>query len=72
MEVHDHVEERRGRRGQTSPGEKGSRETEKIVIAHGGVEFCETTPFDLVDETHKSSYERETDRDLRSPCRRVT
>ena len=33
-----------------APGEERSNETGKIVIAHGSVEFCEATPFDLVDE----------------------
>ena len=27
------------------------RDWEKVVIAHGSVEFCEATPFDLVDES---------------------
>ena len=44
-EVHGLVEEGRGRRGWTSPGEERSNETGKVVIAHGSVEFCEVTPF---------------------------
>ena len=35
-------------------------------FVHGSVEFCEATPFDLVDESKESLYGRETDRDLRS------
>ena len=41
----------------------------KVVIAHeSSVEFCEATPIGLVDtnESKKSLYGRETDRDLRS------
>ena len=49
-EVHGRVEERRGRRGWTSPGEERSNETGKLVIANGSVEFCEATPTGLVDE----------------------
>ena len=45
-EYHD-MEEKRGRRGSTSPVER-SNETGKVVIAHGSVEFYEATPFDLV------------------------
>ena len=30
-----------------SPGEDGSNETGKVVIAYGSVEFCEATPFGL-------------------------
>ena len=41
-------------------------ETGKVVIPHGSVEFCEATPIGLVDESKKSLYGRETDRDLRS------
>ena len=40
----------------------------KLVIAHGSVEFCEATPFNLVDEPKESLYGHETDRDLRSAC----
>ena len=58
--------------GLTSPGEGGSNETGKIVIAHRSVEFCEATPFNLVDESKESLYGRETDRDLRSACRCVS
>ena len=65
------MEERRGRRGWTSPGEEGSNETEKLVNANGSVEFCEATPIGLVDEPKISLYGRETDRDLRSACRCV-
>ena len=39
-------------------------ETGKVVIAHGSVEFCEATPSGLADESKKSLYARETDRDL--------
>ena len=42
--------------------------TRKVVIAHGSVEFCEATPFDLVDESKESLYGSEADRDLRSAC----
>ena len=44
-------------------------ETGKLGIAHGSVEFCETTAFDLVDKPKQSLYGREADRDLRSACR---
>ena len=55
-----------GRRGQASPGEERGNGTGKIVIAHGSnVEFCETTPIGLADESKESLYEHETDRDLR-------
>ena len=64
VEVYVRVEERRGRRGYTSPGEATSNETGKVVIAHGSVNFCEATPIGQVDEPR-----RETDRDLRSVCR---
>ena len=70
-EVHGRVEEIRGRRGWTWPGEERSNETGKLVIAHGSVEFCEATPFELVDEPKKFLDGRETDRDLRSACRCV-
>ena len=63
-EVHDRLEERRGRRGQTSPRAERGNETRKAVIAHRSVEFCETIPIDLADESKKSLYGRETDRDL--------
>ena len=53
-EVHGRVEERRGRRGYTSPGEERDNETGKVVIAHGSVEFCEATPIGLVDEPEES------------------
>ena len=43
-EVHGRVEARKGRRGQTSPGEERGNETGKVAIAHGSVEFCEATP----------------------------
>ena len=39
--------------------------TEKVVIAHGSVEFCEATPTGLADESKESLYGREKDRDLR-------
>ena len=35
----------------------------KVVIAHGSVEFCEATPFDLFDESKEYLYGRETDRE---------
>ena len=38
-DVHGRVEERRGRRGKTSSGEKRGNETGKVVIAHGSLEF---------------------------------
>ena len=72
MEVHGRVEEKRGRRGWTSPGEERSNEIGKLVIAHGSVEFCEATPFYLVGESKKSLYGRETDRDLHSAYRCAT
>ena len=50
---------------------KEAARLEKLVIAHGSVEFCEATPFDLVDESKKSLYGRKADRDLRSTCRCV-
>ena len=56
-EVHGRVEGRRGRRGQTSPGEERGNETGKVVIAHGrSVEFCEATPIGLADESKESLY----------------
>ena len=45
------LEGRRGRPGQTSPGEKRGNETGKVAIAHGSVEFCEATPIGLADES---------------------
>ena len=45
------MEVRRGRRGQTSPGEERGNETGKVSIAHGSVEFCEATPIGLADES---------------------
>ena len=52
MEVHGRVEGRRGRRGQTSPGEERGNETGKVAIAHGSsVEFYEATPIGLADES---------------------
>ena len=65
------MEERRGRRGLTSPGEERSNETGNLIIADGSVEFCEATPIGLVDEPKVSLYGRETDHDLRSACRCV-
>ena len=50
-EVHGRVEGRRGRRGQTSPGEERGNETGKVAIAHGSVEFCEATPIGLADDS---------------------
>ena len=50
--------------GLTLPGEEGSNETGKLIIAHRSVEFCEATPFNLVDESKESLYVRETARDL--------
>ena len=49
--VHGRVEARRGRRGQTSPGEERGNATGKVAIAHGSVEFCEATPIGLADES---------------------
>ena len=54
---------RRGRRGQTSPGEERGNETGKVAIAYGSREFCEATPIGLADESYESLYGRETDRD---------
>ena len=45
------MEVRRGRRGQTSPGEERGNETGKVAIAHGSVEFCEATLIGLADES---------------------
>ena len=42
---------RRGRRGQTSPGEEKGNETGKVALAHGSVEFCEATPIGVADES---------------------
>ena len=42
------------------------RETGKVVITYGSVDFCEATPIGLPDESKKSLYERETDRTLSS------
>ena len=41
-------------------------ETGKVAIAHGSVEFCEATSIGLADESYKSLYGHETDRDLRN------
>ena len=50
----------------SSPG-WSSGKLDKVVIAHGSVQFCEATPIGLiVDESKESLYERETDRDLRA------
>ena len=57
------MEGRRGRRGQTSPGEERGNETGKVAIAHGSVECCEAAPIGLADESYESLYGRETDRD---------
>ena len=46
------------------PGEERGNETEKVVIAHGGVEFCEATPIGLADES-KNPY---TDASLTEVC----
>ena len=56
-------------------GDRRGSETGKVVIAHGSVEFCEATSFDLIDESKESLlYRRETDRDLciAPACRCVT
>ena len=60
------MEEIRGRRGETSPGEERGSETGKVVIAHGSVESCEATPIGPAAESKKFLCRRETDRDLRS------
>ena len=65
-EVHGHVEKRKGRCDQTSPGKERGNETKKVAIAHGSVEFCEATPIGLADESKEFLYGRETDRDLRN------
>ena len=57
------MEARKGRRGQTSPGEERGKETGKVAIAHGSVEFCEATPIGLADESYESLYGCDTDRD---------
>ena len=57
------MEARRGRRGQTSPGEERGNETGKVSIAHRSVEFCEATPIGLADESYEFLYGWETDRD---------
>ena len=64
------MEARRGRRGQTLPGEERCNETGKVAIAHGSVEFCEATPIGLADESWESLSGCETDRDhlLRNAC----
>ena len=66
------MEKRRGRRGRTSPGEERGNEIGKVVLAHGGVNFCEATPIGLADESKESLYGRETDRDLRNADLRST
>ena len=38
----------------------------RLFIAHGSIEFCESTPIGLADGSRESLYGRETDRDLRS------
>ena len=43
--------EKKGRRGETSPGEERGNETGKVAIAHGSVEFCEATLIGLDDES---------------------
>ena len=60
------MEKIRGRRGQTSPGEERGNETRKVLFAYGSLEFCEATSIGLADESKKSLYGRETDRDLRN------
>ena len=63
------MEARRGRRGQTLPGEERGNETGKVAIAHGSVEFYEATPIGLADESWESLSGYETDRDhLRNAC----
>ena len=57
---------KKGRRGWTSPEEERGKETGKVVIAHGSVDFCEATLIGIADESKESLYGRETDRDLRS------
>ena len=68
------MEKRRGRPGQTSPGEERGNETGKVVIAHGGssAEFCEAAPIGLADESKESLYGRETNRDPRNADLRST
>ena len=58
------MEERKGRRDQSSPGEEIGNETGKVTIAHGSVDFCEATPIGQADESRESLYGCETDRDL--------
>ena len=53
------MEGRRGRRGQTSPGEeRGNETTGKVAIAHGSVEYCEATPIGLADESYEAFFLR--------------
>ena len=66
------MEKRRGRGGQTPPGEEIGNEIGKVVIAHGSVEFCDATPIGVADESKESLYGRETDRDLRNADLRST
>ena len=54
MEVHSRVEERRDRRGYTSPEEERGNETGKVVIAHRSVKYCETILIGQVDGPKKS------------------
>ena len=51
MEVHDRVEGRRGRRGQTSPGGERGNKTGKVAIVHGSVEICKAIPIGLADNS---------------------
>ena len=60
------MEEIRGSRGKTSPGEERDSETGKVVIAHRSVESCEATPIGPADASKESLRRLETDRDLRS------
>ena len=60
------MEERRGRRGYTLPGEDKGNEAEKVIIVHGSIEYCEVTPIGLADESKESLYGREIERDLGS------
>ena len=48
------MEKRRGRRGQTSPGEERGNEIGKVVVAQGSVKYYEAIPIGLVNESKES------------------
>ena len=43
----------------------------KLFSPMASVGICEATLFDIFDESKESLYRRETDKDLRSACKRV-